>query len=159
MSLRLKPGELRNSKRLNEIMNQGGLVSIVHSPEQREILSEIQGFMSLVEGYSNLIMDIVGSEIIPSFKEMSMAFHHRRDSKSGAERFVEKMLGFDLKLQQYQVGELFCKEVVEKKGLDFLNLAWKKQEYLPTGEEIRQAYIWIERTEEAEKERVIRHHI
>jgi coenzyme F420 biosynthesis associated uncharacterized protein len=159
MSLRLKPGELRDPKRLNEIMNQGGLVSIVHSPEQREILSEIQAFMSLVEGYSNLIMDMVGVDIIPSFKEMSNAFRHRRDSKSGAERFVEKMLGFDLKLQQYQVGELFCKEVVEKKGLDFLNMAWKRKETLPTGDEIRQAYLWIERMEEAEKERVIRHHI
>jgi coenzyme F420 biosynthesis associated uncharacterized protein len=159
MSLRLRPGELRDSKRLNEIINQGGLMSIVHSPEQMEILSGIQAFMSLVEGYSNLIMDMAGKETIPSFREMSMAFRHRRDYKSGAERFVERMLGFDLKLQQYQVGELFCKEVVEKKGLDFLNLAWKRQENLPTAEEIRHAFLWIERMEESERERLIRHKI
>jgi coenzyme F420 biosynthesis associated uncharacterized protein len=155
MTLRIRPQELRDSKRLNEIINQGGLMSIVHSPEQREILGAIQAFMSLIEGYSNLMMDMVGQEIIPSFKEMSIAFRHRRDSKTGAERFVERMLGFDLKLQQYQVGELFCREVTEKKGLDFLNLAWKKEEYLPNGEEIRNAYLWIERIEEAEKERLI----
>jgi coenzyme F420 biosynthesis associated uncharacterized protein len=159
MGMRLRPQELRNSQKLNEIINQGGLISVVHSPEQREILSQIQAFMSLVEGYSNLIMDIVGKEIIPSFKEMSIAFRHRRDSKSGAERFVERMLGFDLKLQQYQVGELFCKEVMEKKGLDFLNLAWKREENLPNGEEIRHAFQWIERIEESEKERVLRHSI
>lgn len=87
---------------------------------------------------------------------MSIAFRHRRDSKSGAERFVERMLGFDLKLQQYQVGELFCKEVVEKKGLDFLNLAWKREENLPNGDEIRNAFQWIERIEESEKERLLR---
>jgi coenzyme F420 biosynthesis associated uncharacterized protein len=159
MSVRLKPGELRDSKRLNEIINQGGLMSVVHSPEQREILGEIQAFMSLIEGYSNLVMDMVGEKTIPSFKEMSMAFRHRRDSKSGAERFVERMLGFDLKLQQYQVGELFCKEVEEKKGLDFLNLAWKRRENLPTSEEIRHAFMWIERMEESEKERIIHHTI
>jgi coenzyme F420 biosynthesis associated uncharacterized protein len=159
MGMRLRPQELRNSQKLNEIINQGGLISVVHSPEQREILSRIQAFMSLVEGYSNLIMDLVGEQIIPSFKEMSIAFRHRRDSKSGAERFVEKMLGFDLKLQQYQVGELFCKEVVEKKGLDFLNLAWKREENLPDGEEIRHAFQWIERMEESERERVLRHSI
>jgi len=159
MGMRLRPQELRNPQKLNEIINQGGLISVVHSPEQREILSQIQAFMSLVEGYSNLIMDIVGKEIIPSFKEMSIAFRHRRDSKSGAERFVERMLGFDLKLQQYQVGELFCKEVMEKKGLDFLNLAWKREENLPNGEEIRHAFQWIERIEESEKERVLRHSI
>ncbi|OFW56912.1 MAG: hypothetical protein A2W01_00590 [Candidatus Solincola sediminis] len=156
MSLRLRPQELRDSRRLNEIINQGGLMSIVHSPEQREILSEIQAFMSLIEGYSNLIMDMVGKEIIPTFKEMSTAFRHRRDSKSGSERFVERMLGFDLKLQQYQVGELFCKEVVEKKGLDFLNLAWKREENLPSGDEIRNAFQWIERLEESEKDRLLR---
>jgi putative hydrolase len=156
MSLRLRPQELRDSKRLNEIINQGGLMSIVHSPEQRQILSDIQAFMSLIEGYSNLIMDIVGQEIIPTFKEMSVAFRHRRDGKSGAERFVERMLGFDLKLQQYQVGELFCREVVEKKDLDFLNLAWKREENLPSGDEIRNAFQWIERIEEGEKQRLMR---
>jgi len=159
MGMRLRPQEMRDSRKLNEIINQGGLMSIVHSPEQQEILSRIQAFMSLVEGYSNLIMDIVGEEIIPSFKEMSIAFRHRRDSKSGAERFVERMLGFDLKLQQYQVGELFCKEVVEKKGLDFLNLAWKNEDNLPSGDEIRHAFQWIERIEERNRERILRHRI
>lgn len=159
MGMRLRPQQMRDSQKLNEIINKGGLVSIVHTPEQREILSSIQAFMSLVEGYSNLIMDMVGEDVIPSFKEMSVAFRHRRDSKSGAERFVERMLGFDLKLQQYQVGELFCKEVVEKKGLDFLNLAWKRKENLPTGEEIHHVFQWIERIEESEKERVLRHTI
>ncbi|MFW6113535.1 MAG: zinc-dependent metalloprotease [Actinomycetota bacterium] len=159
MSARLNPRELRDSRRLNDIINQGGLMSVVHSPEQREILSEIQGFMSLIEGYSNLIMDMVGREILPSFDEMSSAFRHRRDMKSGAERFVERMLGFDLKLQQYQVGELFCKEVVEKKGLEFLNMAWERQDNLPTAEEIKQAYLWIERIEESESKRLIHQRI
>jgi coenzyme F420 biosynthesis associated uncharacterized protein len=159
MGMRLRPQELRDSRKLNEAISQGGLVSIVHTPEQQEILSHIQAFMSLVEGYSNLIMDMVGEDVIPSFKEMSIAFRHRRDSKSGAERFVERMLGFDLKLQQYQVGELFCKEVVEKKDLDFLNQAWKREENLPTAEEIHHAFQWIERIEESEKERVLRHSI
>ncbi len=159
MGMRLRPQELRSSHKLNEIINQGGLISVVHSPEQREVLSRIQAFMSLVEGYSNLIMDLVGREIIPSFEKMSAAFSHRRDSKSGAERFVERMLGFDLKLQQYQVGELFCKEVVEKKGLDFLNLAWKSEENLPGEEEIRHAFKWIERIEQRDREKVIHHRI
>ncbi len=159
MSLRLRLSELRDPGRLNEIINQGGLMSVVHTPEQREMLSRIQAFMSLVEGYSNLIMDLVGSDILPSFKEMSAAFRHRRDSKSRAERFVEQMLGFDLKLQQYQVGELFCREVVEKKSLDFLNLAWEREENLPSEEEIRHAFLWMERMEKDGKERVQRHRI
>jgi coenzyme F420 biosynthesis associated uncharacterized protein len=155
MSLNLRPGELRDARRLNEIISRGGLMSIIHTPEQQEILDRIQAFMSLVEGYSNLVMDMVGREIIPTYRQMSIAFRHRRDSKSGAERLVERMLGFDLKLQQYQVGELFCREVEEKKGLEFLNLAWKREENLPGAEEIRHPYLWIERMERQEGHRVI----
>ncbi|MBC7229971.1 MAG: zinc-dependent metalloprotease [Actinobacteria bacterium] len=156
MGMRLRPRELRDSVRLNEIINQGGLISVLHTPEQREILASIQAFMSLVEGYSNLVMDLAGKEVIPSFQAMSAAFRRRREGKSGAERFVERMLGFDLKLQQYQVGELFCREVAEKKGIDFLNRAWKRKEYLPTAEEIRYAFRWIERMEEEERRAVLR---
>ncbi|NPV58873.1 MAG: hypothetical protein HPY75_04320 [Actinobacteria bacterium] len=156
MGMRLRPQELKDSVRLNEIMNQGGLISVMHTPEQREILARIQAFMSLVEGYSNLIMDLAGKEVIPSFKEMSAAFRRRREGKSGAERFVERMLGFDLKLQQYQVGELFCREVEEKKGLDFLNRAWSREDNLPTAEEIRYAFRWIERMEEEERRGILR---
>ncbi len=155
ISLGLRPEELRDVRRLNEIISQGGLMAVIHTPEQREILDRIQAFMSLVEGYSNLVMDMVGREIIPTYRQMSVAFRHRRDSKSGAERLVERMLGFDLKLQQYQVGELFCREVVEKKGLEFLNLAWKREENLPGAEEIRHPYLWIERIEGQEGRRVI----
>ncbi|MGQ9474742.1 MAG: zinc-dependent metalloprotease [Actinomycetota bacterium] len=159
MSLRLRPEELRDARRLNEIIGQGGLMSIIHTPEQKEILDHIQAFMSLVEGYSNLVMDMVGKDIIPTYRQMSLAFRHRRDSKSGAERLVERMLGFDLKLQQYQVGELFCREVVEKKGLNFLNLAWKREDNLPGAEEIRHPYLWIERIEGQEGHRIIYRHI
>ena len=155
---RLLPGlsraELKDSARLNEIINRGGLLSVVHNPEQREILDRIQGFMSLVEGYSNFVMDGVGREILPGFREMKESFARRRDSKTGAERFIEKVLGFDLKLQQYQVGELFCREVAEEEGVGFLNLAWRREENLPTREEIHHPFVWIERMRESEGRRV-----
>ena len=132
---------------------------MVHNPEQREILARIQAFMSLVEGYSNFVMDGVGKEILPTYQEMKETFARRRDSKTGAERFIEKVLGFDLKLQQYQIGELFCREVAEKEGVDFLNLAWKNEENLPTYDEIHHPFVWIERMRETEGRRVEHFHI
>jgi coenzyme F420 biosynthesis associated uncharacterized protein len=159
IGLRLKPEEFVDARRLDEIMKEGGLLSVIHTPEQRAILAEIQAFMSLVEGYSNLIMDLAGRDMIPSYEEMSRAFRRRRELKSGAERFIERMLGFDLKLQQYHVGELFCREVYENRGLDFLNLAWKYREYLPTSEEIRKPYLWMDRIAREEGEHIVHHHI
>ncbi|MEJ5187184.1 MAG: zinc-dependent metalloprotease [Candidatus Geothermincolales bacterium] len=159
ISLRLRPEELTDARQLDEIMREGGLISVIHTPEQRAILADIQAFMSLVEGYSNLIMDLAGRDMIPSYEEMSRAFRRRRELKSGAERFIERMLGFDLKLQQYHVGELFCREVYETKGLDFLNLAWRYREYLPRPEEIKKPYLWMERVSREEGDHIVHHHI
>ncbi len=66
--------DLKDSAKLNDIINKGGLISVVHSPEQREILARIQAFMSLVEGYSNFVMDGVGQDILPSYQEMKESF-------------------------------------------------------------------------------------
>ncbi len=154
MGMRLRPEEFRNPQRLNEIINSGGLISVIHTPEQKEVLNKIQAFMSLVEGYSNFVMDKVGRDILPSYEEMSKAFRRRRESRTGAERFIQRMLGFDLKLQQYQIGELFCREVEEKEGLSFLNFAWKREENLPSYEEILHPFIWINRMKETEGKRV-----
>ncbi len=157
LGMRLKPENLGDASSLQEIVKQGGLVSLVSTPEQREILGSIQAFMSLIEGYSNLVMDAVGEKVLPSYKEMSAAFRRRQETKTGAERLVQRMLGFDLKLRQYQVGELFCREVVEKEGLDFLNRVWVRAENLPDAEEIVKPYLWIERVKREGSER-IRHH-
>lgn len=159
VNLGIRPTDLRNARRLNEIISRGGLISVIHTPEQREILSRIQAFMSLVEGYSNLVMDKVGKEIIPTYEEMSNAFRRRREMKTGAERFVERVLGFDLKLQQYRMGERFCREVEEKEGPSFLNLAWKREEYLPSYEEILHPPDWIRRIKEAESRRIEHFHL
>ncbi len=159
IGLNLRPEEFTDARRLNEIMKEGGLLSVIHTPEQRAILSDIQAFMSLVEGYSNLVMDMAGRDIIPSYEEMSRAFRRRRELKSGAEKFIERMLGFDLKLQQYHIGELFCREVYETRGMDFLNLVWRYRDYLPTSEEIRKPYLWMERVSREEGEHVTHHRI
>lgn len=159
MGKRVIPADLRDPGRLNEIISRGGLISVVHTPEQREILGRIQAFMSLVEGYSNHVMDGVGSRILRTYREMKESFRRRRESRSGAERFVERVLGFDLKFQQYQTGELFCREVSEEEGLGFLNLAWKREENLPTYEEILHPFLWVERMRGSEGKRVEHFHV
>jgi coenzyme F420 biosynthesis associated uncharacterized protein len=159
LGTRLKPENLGDASSLQEIVKQGGLVSLVSTPEQREILGRIQAFMSLIEGYSNLVMDSVGEKVLPSYKEMSMAFRRRQETKTGAERLVQRMLGFDLKLRQYQVGELFCREVTEREGPDFLHRVWLRPENLPGSEEIVKPYLWIERVKREGAERILHYDV
>ncbi len=159
LGMHIKPGNLGDVSSLQEIVKQGGLVSLVSTPEQREILGRIQAFMSLIEGYSNLVMDSVGEKVLPTYREMSMAFRSREETKTGAERLVQRMLGFDLKLRQYQVGELFCREVMEKEGLEFLNRVWARRENLPDADEIVKPYLWIERIKREGAKRILHYDV
>lgn len=134
-----------NLSDIAEALNRGGLMGIVVNEEQEKILKRIQAFMSMIEGYGNFVMDMIGERAIDDFDRMRELFRLRKRNKSGPEKMLEKMLGFDLKLQQYELGELFCREVAEKEGVAFLNLLWKDPYNIPFFEELRRPYNWIER--------------
>ena len=57
------------------------------SDEQRRLFRETQAVMSLLEGFSDYIMDEVGRDLVPDVERISERFHARREQrKSGFER-------------------------------------------------------------------------
>jgi coenzyme F420 biosynthesis associated uncharacterized protein len=113
--------------------------------DQLAVINRLQSTMSLVEGYSNLVMDVVGREVLPDFALLESAHEARVDDKSVFERLFWKLTGLELKLQQYVVGERFCKEIHERHGMAVLNQAWERPENLPTGDELRRPELWAAR--------------
>ncbi|HVD02475.1 MAG TPA: zinc-dependent metalloprotease [Candidatus Dormibacteraeota bacterium] len=113
--------------------------------EQRSVVSRLQSTMSLVEGYSNLVMDVVGRELLPDFARLEAAHQARVDDKTVFERLFWKVTGLELKLQQYVVGERFCKQVHERHGIAVLNRAWERAENLPTADELQHPDRWAAR--------------
>ncbi|MYB76757.1 MAG: hypothetical protein F4X83_06610, partial [Chloroflexi bacterium] len=79
----------------------GGLMGLLATPEQREMLVRVQGVMSLVEGYSNYIMDELGEQLIDGFPAMRKRLEERK--RGSLERALMRLLGFDLKLAQYRL--------------------------------------------------------
>ena len=56
-------------------------------PEQRALFRETQAVMSLLEGFSDYVMDEVGRELVPDVERISARFHERRtqaDRRSSA---------------------------------------------------------------------------
>ncbi len=129
----------------DDALRAGGLISIIATPEQRSVLGRLQAMMSVLEGYSNHVMDQVGKQLLPSYETMKERFERRRESKSGAERLFQRLIGISLKLQQYKVGQAFVDAVVEQEGLEFLNRVWNKSENMPSLEEVNSPAIWIDR--------------
>jgi uncharacterized protein (DUF2342 family) len=63
------------------------------------------------------------------------------------ERILQRLLGFDMKMRQYELGKSFCDGVVERRGISTLNQVWSAPEALPSMKELEDPAAWIARIE------------
>ena len=118
-------------------------------PAQWKVMRQMQGTMSLVEGYSNLVMNELGTQLLPGFERLEEAYRTRSSSKSVLELLIWKLSGLDLKLQQYRRGEAFAKAVYDAHGMKALNLAWEGPETMPRIDELANPEAWYRRVTKA----------
>jgi uncharacterized protein (DUF2342 family) len=69
----------------------------------------------------------------------------RRRSRSAPQRLLERLLGFDVKLRQYEQGKRWADAVAAEAGMDGLNQVWSSPEALPSGRELEHPGKWLER--------------
>jgi coenzyme F420 biosynthesis associated uncharacterized protein len=136
---------LPNPARLLESFREGGLVALVQTREQRAIMDQVQAAMSVIEGYSEHVMDAVGSSVLPAYEGLREAMERRRRSRSAPERVLQRLLGFEMKMRQYEQGKQFCDAVVASHGIGALNRVWESPDSLPTPAELRSPDSWVER--------------
>jgi coenzyme F420 biosynthesis associated uncharacterized protein len=122
-------------------------VEAIMSPEQRVLFSRLQATMSIVEGYSNYIMNSVGERLLPSYETIKTKIEERAARRSPAEKLFIRITGLALKMEQYKLGESFINAVVAERGIAVANRVWEGPEMLPTLEELRNPSAWIERVE------------
>ena len=122
-------------------------IEMVMSPEQRVLFNKMQAMMSVVEGYSNHVMNAVGKDLMPDFTTISSRFEQRQRNRTNAEQLFARLTGLDLKLEQYRMGEQFINAVVDARGHDFARRVWDGPETLPTLDELRDPGAWIGRVD------------
>src|SRR3954453_23262854 len=91
--------------KLVEAFREGGLAALVQTRTQRDIMGRIQAMMSVIEGYSEHVMDALGETVLPAYAGLRDAMERRRRSRSAPERVLERLLGLDFKMRQYEVGQ------------------------------------------------------
>jgi coenzyme F420 biosynthesis associated uncharacterized protein len=132
--------------KLVEAFREGGLAAIVQTREQRELMGEMQAAMAVVEGYSEHVMDAMAADLLPDWRQLREAMERRRRSRSAPERIIERLLGLNLKMRQYELGRRFCDAVAEREGIEGLNRVWSGPEAIPTPGELHHPAHWLERT-------------
>ena len=114
--------------------------------EQRRLFRETQSVMSLLEGFSDYVMDEYGRDLVPGVDRISERFHARRDQKkTGVERAMMRLIGMDLKMEQYRKGERFVAAIALAGGSTALNRLWDGPESLPREGEIDAPERWLAR--------------
>ena len=118
---------------------------LLSTPEQRATLERLQALMTVVEGHGNFVMDLVGERVIPSFKRMRSTFERRRQQPGPVQRAFNHLIGLEMKLRQYEVGQRFCEEVFRRGGGAAVARLWESPDELPTLAELREPESWLRR--------------
>lgn len=123
----------------------GGLMGLVASPQQREVLDQVSGMMSLLEGHGDVTMDRAGRGLVPSADRFARVLRQRRRQANGAVKLLQQLVGLEAKLNQYVEGERFIEVVEDAGGAALLARAWEQPDHLPSLAEIREPDAWIQR--------------
>lgn len=126
--------------------DSAGLIAALSSPESRLVLDRLTGFMSLVEGHAEFVMNAVPASVIPSQPEIERRFAaRRRRGGNPLDRLLRSLLGLDAKTRQYTQGSQFVRAVVDQIGLAGFNVVWTSPETLPSKAEITAPADWVRR--------------
>ncbi len=151
-SIELDPGQMMNQlRRAAEEARSGsvdwrgmGGVFLLLSPEQREMFMRMQAMMSLLEGHASYVMNEVARDHVKDVDRMRRALSARRRA-SNVERTLQRAIGFEQKIRQYDTGERFVRTIVDRAGMSTFNLVWRSADDLPTLDEIGDPERWLTR--------------
>ena len=132
-------------------LDDGGIVALFASPQQRVFLDKMGGLMSLLEGHGDVTMDRAGAGHVLHAERFSRVLHARRAEASPAMKMLQKLIGLEAKLKQYEQGERFIAAVEAERGRRGLDVVWQGPEWVPTLDEIRDPAEWLSRVRLSEE--------
>ena len=94
----------------------GQLLRLTLGEDRWPLVERMQAAMSLIEGHAEHMMDAVGDEVLPSLPRLRAAMNRRRAQKGLPWRVLERLLGLEMKMRQYEVGRRFCDAIVREGG-------------------------------------------
>ena len=121
-----------------------GVADLLVTPSQRAAFDQLTAVMSLLEGHADVIMDAAAEGLVRSVGRLRSLFEQRRD-RPGWHQLMSRLLGLNLKRDQYREGSAFCRKVIAVRGVAGLNEAFGSPGLLPSLTEIRDPQQWIHR--------------
>jgi coenzyme F420 biosynthesis associated uncharacterized protein len=137
---------VRQPARLTDLQS---ILDVVLTPAQSLAIRRAQAVMTLLEGHGNVVMDW-GAEVAARGpgdhldpQAVRRLLNQRRSRN--ADRAIRRVLGLDLKSEQYRVGERWILDVADAHGRDTFNAVWDGPQNVPTPEELQDPEAWVAR--------------
>ena len=135
-----------NPEGMQEMLaGQESLFGPVMDDEQRLKLGRIQAFMTAAEGYGDHVMHALGARLLPSYARIDEAMRRYRETEH-VDPVFERLLGIEVKRQQYRLGRAFCDTVVELTNEPILARMWDSADALPSMPELEEPRLWLARS-------------
>ena len=122
----------------------GNVFGQTESPEQRLRIARVQAFMAAAEGYGDHVMTRLGSSMLPTFTRIEEALRRYREGRHG-DQALERLLGLEMKREQYSLGVRFCDTVADRTDEETLARMWGSPGNLPSMPEIEEPTLWLTR--------------
>lgn len=135
-----------NPEGMEEMLaGQDSLFGAVMDDEQRLKLRRVQAFMTASEGYGDHVMHALGAQMLPSYARIDEAMRRYRETEH-VDPVFERLLGIEVKREQYRLGRAFCDTVVELTDEATLARMWDSAEALPSMPELEEPRLWLARS-------------
>ena len=130
---------------LAQLGDPNALLGAMRSDRQAPMLESLQRLVSVLEGYTDVVVETLGQRMITSHARIDEALKRHRLVRGEATAFVDRLLGLELDRGHYDAGVAFSRGVVERGGIEQLNRLWTSRELLPTRTELAAPGLWIAR--------------
>ncbi len=143
----LDPSDPNAMAGLEQLSDPQVLLGAMQSERQKPLLHELQRFVSVLEGYTDVVVAQLGERMVASHSRIDEALRRHRLERGDAATFVDRLLGLQLDRDHYEAGVSFCRGVMERSdgALGQLNRLWTREEMVPTASELDAPGLWLAR--------------
>ncbi|WP_313695833.1 zinc-dependent metalloprotease [Halorarum halobium] len=125
-----------------EARMEEGVEALAAGSLDRDAFSELNTAMTAVEGYAELLMDRAFDE---EYADLREKLDERRGGGDPLTRLLKRVLGFEMKREQYERGAAFFEAVADERDLATATLVWEDPDNLPTEAELNHPQRWLSR--------------
>lgn len=129
---------------------EGGLepatiMPIAQTERHARALDRLRAFAAVLEGYAHHAFEQVAERTLADIGRINEGMTRRNAAPTEARTMLAELLGVSFDRDLEAAGATFCAAVVQLKGMSVLNRIWDAPDNVPTLEEVKDPFTWMER--------------